>query len=123
MNRAILVYVWFMLGLIFLATPRGQNFQPFFLSSMEIPKEDYFYYLWDYAGKIILFLIIAEESKEYVNYFWWMFRFQIFDTVDYMCTYNSVWFHVGLIPVSANTVGFVGLGLILLHDHLWRLWR
>lgn len=123
MNRAILVYITFVLGLVFLATPRGETFQPYLFSDRISHKEDYWYYLWEHACKIVLFKVIWDDSKEYQNFFKAMFWFQIIDTADYLLTYNEVWFHVIALPISANTVGFTALAGILLNDYLWRLWR
>lgn len=123
MNRAFLIYLAFFMGLIFLATPRGENFKPFLLIDRDIPKEDFAYYFWEHGIKIVLLHIIRSEAKEYRLFFNCIFWFQVIDLIDYWATYNSVWFWVGLFPVSCNTLGFVTLGLILFYDHLWRQWR
>lgn len=123
MNRAFLIYLTFFMGLIFMVTPRGVSKDLFLFSDRVIFVEDWFYYLWEHAIKLVLFYIVYKESTEYLNFFYGMYLFQWVDLVDYVLTYNEVWVYIGLVPISANTLGFLGLGMILLHDHLWKLWK
>lgn len=123
MNRALLVYIVFFMGMVFMATPRGVQFDPFLLSDRVIHVEDWFYYLWEHIIKIVLFYIVWKESTEYLKFFQFMYWFQWVDLIDYVLLYNEVWFYVGIVPISANTVGFVTAGIVLFHDHIWKLWK
>lgn len=123
MNRAVLVYITLFMGLVFMATPRGERFDPFLLSDRVIHVEDWCYYLWEHVIKIVAFYIIWQESTEYRRFFQFIYYFQWVDLIDYLLLYNEIWFWIGVVPVSANVVGFVSAGIILLHEYVWRSWK
>lgn len=118
MSRAILVFLTFFISVAFLATPRGPTWTPIWFSDKELHVEDYFYYLFEHLLLIVVFHIIHVDSKKYVSFFRYMFWFQVADAIDFMATYNSVWFKISVIPVSMNTLGCLTGFLFLLHNKL-----
>jgi hypothetical protein len=115
--KAFLVYITFFIGIVFTLTPEGPIWSPFLFSPRQVHVETYVYYLWEHAVKIVLLHVIHVESVKHRRFFAFMFWFQVFDTLDYMATYNEVWVYVWGVPTSANTVGFLLGALFLLHDY------
>ncbi len=105
MNRAILVFCTFFISTAFMLTPIGPTWTPIWFSDKVLHVEDYFYYLWEHAVMIVLLHIIHVDSSKYMMFFRFMFWFQVADAIDFMATYNAVWMHIGVIPVSMNVLG------------------
>jgi hypothetical protein len=118
MSRAILVFLTFLLSVTFLMTPRGSTWTPIWFSDKELHVEDYFYYLWEHVIMIVLLHIIHVDSKKYLSFFRYMFWFQVADAIDFMATYNAIWFRIGVIPVSINTLGCLTGFIFLAHNKL-----
>lgn len=116
MSRAILIYLTFFISTVFLITPVGPVWTPFLFSSRQIYVETYTYYLFEHLLLIVIFHVIHVESTKYQMFFRYMFWFQVFDMLDYMATYNSVWIDIG-VPLSANTLGCLVGGLILAYEY------
>lgn len=107
------------MSVVFLATSRGDIVTPFPFSSKTLHMENYVYFLWEHAVRIVLFHVIHVESRSYQTFFKFMFWWQVIDTIDYLLTYNDIWFNIYYIPASANTVGFF-IGALILGFQLWK---
>jgi len=68
-----------------------------------------------HAKVIILSLLLYQYIRSlpmFVFLIW-----EILEMVDFFLTANSVWFHLGLVPVSMNTVGITAFCLALLKEY------
>ena len=119
MMRALLVLITLFISVVFLATSRGDKLTPFPFSDMAIHAETYVYYLCEHALLICLLHIIHVEAKSYQKFYQYIFWWQVFDTFDYLMTYNDIWFTVNAIPVSSNTAGFL-FGALILSYESWK---
>jgi hypothetical protein len=67
---------------------------------------------------IILTGMIAKDSSEYSFALWSFCGLQVLDLVDFLLCYNSVWVHIGQLPLSMNMVIFTTFFFIVLHQGL-----
>jgi hypothetical protein len=104
-QKLLLLYVTLLMGLVFMAIPDNTPAMDFFpFHDILLTVQTYVYFVFEHLTIIIFSYIIATEARQYrkeVMIFFWL---QVCDFVDYLLTYNSPWFHVGLLPVSMNVV-------------------
>lgn len=116
MSKLLLLYLTFVIGLVFLFVPMKQEMIDFFpLSDFKIYPVNYVYYICEKLIVIILAYVIAEESEKYRNELFIFLVLCIADMADYLLSYSSIWFHMGSIPVSMNTVKCFIFGLVILN--------
>lgn len=76
----------------------------FFLNNAECTPQEYVYYLCEHIAWIYAFYLMYMEIKSISRQLWYFFLISIFDSIDYLATYNSVWFRVLDIPISFNVI-------------------
>ncbi len=67
--------------------------------------QSWVYCIGEHLGLIILSLIILFEAKKYRFAFTVFLGYQVMDLLDFLLTDNSVWFSLGSLPISMNTLG------------------
>jgi hypothetical protein len=86
-----------------------------FYDGIKLTAQWYAYYFFEHIGIIILSYIIVTEArtfrKEAAAFFW----IQVASLADYVLTYNTTWFHVGMIPISMNVLA-VGIFGVLVYN-------
>lgn len=109
-------------GAVFLVIPRNNNAPTFalflFAPDDRINIQSYVYFIFEHFQLMALCYIIASEAKTYglsCKTFFWI---QVADFVDYLLSYNAVWFHAGLLPVSMNLVSVVVFGFVVLYERI-----
>ena len=119
MNKLLLLFTIFLFGLVFLITPDSDKLIAFFpFSDMKLTGQTYLYFLFEKLILIVLsYLIVTNENtyKGEVEIFFWL---MVVDLFDYLFTYNSIWFHVGLLPFSMNILKVIIFGVVIL-----RAWK
>ncbi len=103
-----LLVLTLIIGPLFLMVPDftgGKYFDFFLLSDQQLTVQTWLYFACEHVVIIILCYLIAQSQTKYykvaIVYYW----IQIIDFIDYLLTYNSVWFTVEHLPVSMNTLG------------------
>lgn len=116
MNKLVLLYLTFVLGLVFLILPEPVSTRDYFpFYDIQMYLSTYVYFILEKSILVLLAAIIYKESVEYrpeLNMFVWLL---IFDLVDYFLTYNTTWFHIGAFPISMNIVKCFIFGLTILN--------
>ncbi len=120
MSKVILLALTMLFSMVFLAIPDGYSQYDFFVfSDQKLTFQTYLYFLFQDITIAALSYIIAMESKEYfrltVIYFW----IQVAGLIDYVMSYNSVWFTVGPVPISVNTLGITAFAASCFH-YFWK---
>lgn len=119
MSKLFLLYITFLVGLFFLIAPRPVNTYDFFLfSEMKLYPSTYIYFICERLVLVILAGVIANEATEYRGALWVFFWLLVADVVDFLLTYNSVWFYYHSFPVSMNVMKCLIFGLTILHAWL-----
>jgi hypothetical protein len=97
--------------------PRTTEPKDFFLfSDMKLYAATHVYFICERIVLIVLAYLIAETERQYllsVKVFFWL---MVADLIDYCLTYNGVWFKLGSVPVSMNTVSASLFGLIIFYE-------
>ena len=81
-----------------------------------VSVEYYIYSVFEKCVMIILSYIIAREATEYqeaLSIFFWL---MVFDLLDLILTYNSIWFSIGDFPVSMNIVKAILFGSVIANE-------
>lgn len=113
--KLILMYCVILLGLAFMALPDNTEAIDFFLfNDVRLTFQTYVYFIFEHLGIIILSYIIAVDTRQYKKEVYIFFWLQVLGFLDYLLTYNSTWFHIGMIPISMNviTVAIFGMAII-----------
>lgn len=119
MSKLILLYLTFIVAVLFVLVPSNNIVVKFPLSDMTVSLEYYIYSIFERSILIVLCYIIASEATEYRSAIWIFFCLVVVDLVDFLLCYNSVWFYLGIVPVSMNIVkSFVFGGVIL--NEAWK---
>lgn len=115
MRLLVLLYCLLLLNLVFLVIPYdlpARDWWPFFDGYMLTPQW-YVMNVQNHLTFIILSFALAYEARAFrreIAIFAWI---QVIDFVDYLLTNNSPWLHIGIIPVSWNTISILWFGLIV----------
>lgn len=128
MSKLLLLYLTLILGLAFVVLPEWDgsfmNPDPFILFDFKIggiSYQTYIYMICEYFVSLILVGVIANEASEYRGALWVFFWLIVADLVDFLLTYNSVWFHYGSFPVSMNMVKVFVFGGVILNEWIQKL--
>jgi hypothetical protein len=103
----------------FLLTPLGPVIDPFPLAEQRIYAESYAYYLWEHLAWITVSYVLMVEVPKHRPFLKAFLFLNVFDMVDYMLTYNSIWFKVWFIPVSFNVVSFLFMVMVFINEAKW----
>lgn len=101
--------------MLFMIVPDNDVTVGFLFSDMTVSLEFYIWSLFEKLFLIALAYVVANEATEYreaLHIFLWLV---IADTADMLLTYNAIWFHIGSLPVSVNTISVVIFGLTILN--------
>ena len=115
MSKLILLYLTFIVSLLFLLVPNNDITVGYLFSDMRVSLEYYIYSIFEKLVLICLAYVVASEATEYrgeLQIFLWLL---IADLVDLLLSYNSIWFHIGPLPVSMNILKCVLFGLTILN--------
>lgn len=116
MIKLILLYTTFVFGLLFMVIPRTDNpIDLFLFSDMKLYPSTYVYFICERVTLIILAYILTAEERQYKQQVKVFFFLMCADLVDFMLSYNSPWTHIGVVPVSMNTISALVFGLVILH--------
>lgn len=119
MDKLLLLFAVFLLGVVFLVLPADTTPIDYFLfSDMKLPFATHVYFIGEKLTMIVLAYIIAVEAKEYRGAIWCFFVLVVVDLCDYLLSYGAVWFHLSGFPVSMNTLKVSIFGLAILNE--WR---
>jgi len=80
---------------------------------IKLTAQFYFYYIFEHLGMIILSYIAAAEERIYQFEAKVFFFLMCAGLVDFILTYNSVWFHVGILPISMNILSTSIFGIVI----------
>ena len=124
MGKLLLLYSTLLFGLIFLIIPDWYTPYDFFLfSDMKISGANFIYLVGERSVLIILAYIIVSESKEYDDALWVFFYLMVADLIDFILSYNSLWFSIGNFPVSMNIVKAFVFGGVILNEGWKKLFK
>lgn len=116
MWRLILLYCTFVFGLLFLVTPDyTRTVTPFLFSDMQLSLATHIYFICEKLTMVILAYVIYNEATTYRSALLIFLLLIVADLADYLLSYSSIWFSVGTIPVSINTVKCLIFGLTILY--------
>lgn len=116
MSKLLLLYLTLIVGLFFLIAPEPIHTYDFFpFSDMKLYPATYVYFICERLTLVILSGIIWNEATEYKPELKVFFYLMCADVVDFLATYNGIWFNLGSIPVSMNTVSATIFGLTILN--------
>lgn len=76
---------------------------------MTITFQTWIWFLTECLIKVVLTGLIWRDTTKYKKQVGWFLGFSIADTIDYLLTYNSVWFTLVGVAVSMNTVSAITL--------------
>jgi hypothetical protein len=122
MNKLLLLFLALIFGTVFNVLPNwdGVTFMtpdPFYFydfgKDYGIAYQTYIYMICEYFVAMIFTWIIAAEAKEYkgaIQIFFWLV---VVDLLDYLLTYNSIWFRVYSFPISMNILKVFIFGLVI----------
>lgn len=134
MSKLLLLFLTLIVGLIFLLIPGlTSNMIPDPFLFHDFPKvliqgrmvqvgitfQAYFYMIIEHLLTLIFVGIIAKSSIEYRHAIWVFFWLHFLDLIDFLLTYNSVWYRVGRFPLSMNVVMAFVFGWVILNE-LWK---
>lgn len=119
MRKLILLYATFVVGLLFMVLPETVYPKDYFLfSDMKLHFATYIYFICERLVLVVLAYVVASEATKYREAIWIFFFLLCVDVVDFLLTYNSVWFYVRSFPVSMNTTKSIVFGLVIIRE-LW----
>lgn len=113
MNKLFLILLTFIFGLVFLISPITEPIDLFLFSDIKITVQTHIYFICEKLVLVILAWIIAAESKEYrtaLQVFFWLV---VVDFIDYIFTYNSIWFRLYGFPISMNIMKVAIFGFVV----------
>lgn len=120
MSKLLLLYLTLVVGLVFLLMPSTSSPHDYFpFYDIELYPKTYVYFILEKSILILLASIIANEATEHRQAIWIFVFLLVADLIDYVFTYNTVWFYQGIFPVSMNTVKVVIFGIVLLNE-IWK---
>ena len=121
MSKVVLLGLTILFSAVFLVIPDNNEaplYALFWLNTKaEITLQTWVYFLFEHATVLCLAYIVASEARQYklsCKTFFWL---QLADTLDYLLTYNTVWFHLGLMPISMNVVKVLIFGFVVFHEY------
>lgn len=119
-SRVILLALIMLFGAVFLIVPESNNAPVFRLFPLnragEINVQTYMHDVFGHVQLMALSYMVAAESRIYrlscIAFFW----LQVADFLDYLANYNTLWFHLGLLPVSMNLLMPAVFGLVWIYE-------
>lgn len=119
MIKLLLLYSTFLIGLLFLVLPDTVYAKDYFLfSDMKLYFGTYVYFICERLILVVLAYVVASEATKYREAIWIFFFLLCADVIDFLLTYNGVWFYVRSFPVSMNTTKSIVFGLVIIRE-LW----
>ena len=122
MSKAILLAMVMLFGAVFLVIPANNNPPTYALFPLNrgatISVQAYVYFIFEHFQLMALCYIIASEAITYRLTCRAFFLLQVADFFDYMATYNTIWFNLGLLPISMNLVGVAIFMFVVLYERI-----
>jgi len=113
MIKLILLYITLLTGIVFLIIPETTEAKDYFLfSDMKLYFGTYVYFIFEKLILIVLAYVIAADETVYRKEVQVFFYLMLADLFDFVLTYNSIWFHIG-IPVSMNILKAIIFGIVI----------
>lgn len=94
---------------VFLWIPMEGERHNLFLSSATCTYQQYWYYLFEHLAWCYVFYLMAYEIASLRRELKILLWLSIFDFVDYLLTYNMVYFSIIGLPISFNIIQAVAL--------------
>jgi|LakMenEpi03Aug12_release.lakeMendotaPanAssembly.Ray.scaffolds.fasta_scaffold567722_1 hypothetical protein len=116
---SIALIFYLLLGVLFLIAPNnGFDSNPIPLRpDLELTKQTWIYYFCEHLATVLLsFCLYRVTRYEIAKVF---VLIQVIDIIDYVITYNSVWFHFGSVEFSCNTFKMIVLSLFIVKNELF----
>jgi hypothetical protein len=111
MLRLILLFGTLVLGSLFMFhRPEGEI--GFMFSDVVLHADTYVYFVMEHIIKILLVLVIWELDKANRVAISTLLALEFMDLVDFVLTYNSVWFKF----ISMNTIAPIIFGLAIVYE-------
>ncbi len=121
MKKLLLLYCSLTIGLIYLIVPNTDPFNWFVFSDMELTLKTHLYFICEKVILIILAYVLLDQENKYRQALWVFFWLMVVDLVDYIASYNSIWFHAGGFPMSMNILKSIIFGLVIFREWMQRL--
>ena len=121
MSKLLLIFLTLIFGLLFLLIPQTESYDLFLFSDIKLTVQTHIYFICEKLTMIVLAWIIASESTQYrteLKAFFWL---MVADLLDYCLSYGSIWFNVGVVPVSMNTAKVFIFAIVIFNAWLKRL--
>lgn len=109
--KYVLLYITLILGLMYVMIPRTEPVDFFLFSDMKLSLATHVYFIGEKLVLIILaYILYCEDKSEFIKAF---LVLMVADLVDYLLTYNSIWFTF-VIPISMNVCKVIIFSLLIL---------
>lgn len=105
----------FFLTMVFMIVPWSPEGHRFTLANMETQTQNYVYHFFEKLFLVALTYVMATELTRY-RFLLGVFVFFAIDFVDFVLTFNHVWYMCGPFPIGWNTVGG---GIVVFGSLLW----
>jgi hypothetical protein len=116
MIKLLFIFSVMVLGIVFLIIPDAPPYDFFLLSDKKVTPEWYVYYLVESLIIIIFALYMRLESNEYKIYTTLFLALQIIELIDFILTYNMVWFYYKKLPITFNVIKVLVFGSLLAYE-------
>ena len=106
-------------SLVFMVIPDDSTVMigfPLFAGRLHL--QSWLWYVGEHIGLITLSWLVLTGAKKYKFAFTIFFAYQIADLIDFVLRDNSIWFSVGVVPVSMNTFGITIFALSVIKSYL-----
>lgn len=123
--RFFLLFV-LMLGMVFDIIPDPGKDAPkydfFLLTEKSVSVVVFVYHIMEHIAWVAVSYVMVVEIVKYRVFLFYFMLVKIFDIVDYLLVYNRDWGHLGVIPISYNTVSFTFMVLVYASEEDWFRW-
>jgi hypothetical protein len=116
MIKLLFIFSVMVLGVVFLIVPDAPPYDFFLLVDKKVTPEWYVYYLIESLIIIIFALYMRLESSEHKLYTTLFLALQIIELIDFILTYNMVWFYYKELPITFNVIKVLVFGSLLAYE-------
>lgn len=113
MKRDLILLLTLILGVAFEFTGRGEKVDWFLFNEFSVYVETWYYYFFEHARWIyIAGLYVYDKERDFDVKFAYLL-IMVGDFIDFVLTYNMVYFRVGDIPISYNVLSVMFFSYVL----------
>lgn len=124
MSKLLLLYATLLVGLIFLIIPDWYTpIDLFIFSDMKLSGANFIYLVGERSVLVILAYILWTQEREYVDALSVFFWLMVADLIDFILSYNEIWFSIGSFPISMNIMKAFIFGGIIINEGWKKLFR